>query len=286
MSSGNNVGDQIQKIKNIFQHAQHTATTEEDVNKLIDHLENADPEFRSIAYEGASMGLALKDLSQGGTLHRWRSLMEGPGAAHTTQVHVGLGWALAKQGLPVSSFLEELNPLLRFRVLDGYGYFDALFKTRQTIQNQRRPEDLQENFFAAYDQGVGRSIWYSSEGECSKISEIIAKFESSRQPDLWRGIGIACSYVGGFEKTTLDELAVAASKYRVQLAVGAALAARSRIHANSLTQDAELACSAWCNCSAEQAINLTIKTEPSFSDNPEGAFKTWISKMEFELHLS
>ena len=287
MNSGNNVGHQLRRIKDIFQHAQHNATTEEDLDKLIDHLENTDLEFRSIAYEGASMGRALEDLSRGDTtLHRWRSLMMGRGAAHITQIHVGLGWALAKQGVPVSSYLEGLNPLLRYRVLDGYGYFDALFRTRQTIQNQRRPENLEGKFFAAYDQGVGRSLWYSCQGESSKISVIVEKFTPSRHPDLWRGIGIACSYVGGFEITMLDELSVAALKHKVQLALGAALAARARILANSLTEDMEMVCRAWCNCSAEEAMMLTIKTEPSFAQDPEDAFKIWMSKMELELHPS
>lgn len=280
MEARRNVAQQIGKIKDIFQHAQILATAGEDVNQLIADLEKADPEFRSIAYEGASMSLALSDLSRGEILTRWSSLLEGPGAAHATQIYVGLGWALAQQQIPVSHYVERLDPLLGFRVADGHGYFDGLLRSRQAIKNQKRPEDLPEKFFPAYDQGVGRSLWYSSLGEHFKIPEIMDRFVPLRHPDLWRGIGIAVAYVGGFETTTLVELAAAASQYRVPLAIGAALAARARWQANSLTPDAEMACRVWCHCSAEQAVMLTVNAEPSATQNPAAVFKNWISKME------
>ena len=285
MKSQNDVAHQMERIVNIFQHAQQIASVEEDITLLIEQLENTDLEFRSIAYEGASTGFALKDLSQGATLRHWRPFMEGPGADHATQVHVGLGWALAQQRLPASSFTKTLHPLLAFRVLDGCGYYDGIFRSRQTINNQNRSVEIQEKYFHSYDLGVGRSLWYRCQGEYAKIPAIVATFSPERHPDLWLGIGIACSYVGGFEEITLKELASSAANHRLQLAKGAALAARTRIQAKSLTQFAEMACRVWCNCSATEAMLLTVKTEPPFTLNQEDAFETWLSQMELALHL-
>ncbi len=284
MMSHYDVVPRMERIKAIFQEGQHISSIEEDLAILMKHLENTELEFRSVAYEGASMGLALTDLCKGGALNRWRSFMEGPGADHSTQIHVGLGWALAQQLISISPFIKTLHPLSAFRVLDGWGYYDGLFRSRQTVyNNQNRSEKIPAEYFHAFDQGVGRSLWYRCKADLPKISEQIENFTATRHPDLWRGIGIACAYVGGCDKITLEEISRAAANHKRHLAIGSALAARARIHSKSITQDAELACRIWCNCSASEAMSLTIKAEPTIVLNQESLFNTWISNIALLL---
>ena len=57
------------------------------------------------------------------------------------------------------------------------------------------------------------------------------------------------------------------------------MAAKARILANSITKDIELACNAWCNISAEEAMRIAVKTETAAG----GSFTGWLLQMETEI---
>ncbi len=272
----------IEKIKTIFQTATDISTAEKNLDTLIDHLETTDSEFRSIAYEGASMAIAQLDIEKNNTLSVWHTFNERAGA-HAAQTHAGLGWAIAQQNRSALPFLETLSPLLRFRVLDGYGYYEGIFRQRQSIKNQRSPEAFDSKMLQAYDQGIGRSLWYTSKGNVEKLEAMIAVFPPDRHAALWLGIGVACAYVGGCDENLLRSLLFASQKHKVQLATGAALAAKARVQANAINNDIELACRTWCNISAQEAMLLTIEAEPSSSLNSNDSYALWLSQIEQKL---
>lgn len=289
----NPVADKMEIIKTIFQDAKTYAEEQDDVTELIRYLENTNSEFRSVAYEGASMGLALKDFSdiaphynipsfQPSKIHlnRWNSFMN-VSQNHAAHICVGLGWAIAQAKPADLSFVNALNPIMQFRVWDGCGYYDGFFRQRQTIQNQNRLDYISEKYFQGYDQGLGRCLWYLCKGDVTKIPEMIQQFSGSRHADLWRGIGIACAYVGGCGPSAdrFNTLSLSAGQHRVQLAIGAAMVAKARIHANSITKDIELVCNIWCNLNAQQAMSITVKTEAS----ADSSFTKWLLQMETEL---
>src|SRR5258706_8350235 len=152
----------MEKIGYVFQQALYIST-EKDALGIGEHLENVDLEFRAVAYEGIAMGLASKDLA-GGALKLWHSFMRNSDLNYSPHVHVGLGWAIAKKKLSSLVLLETFEPLMLYRVLDGCGYYNGMFRQIQTIINAERPPNLQAKDFEAFDQGVGRSIWYISKG--------------------------------------------------------------------------------------------------------------------------
>jgi enediyne biosynthesis protein E3 len=275
----------MEKIREIFQYAMHISAEQEDLKLFGEQVENTENEFRSIAYEGVSMALALKDFSVSNTLNHWRLFMEGPGVKHAVHVHAGLGWAIAQQRISILPIIETLDPLMWFRVLDGYGYYDGIFRQRKTIGDHRIPPDFDNSFLQGYDQGVGRSLWYICKGDTSKIPGLVAGFSSSRHKDLWRGIGTACVYVGGSDENMLRELLTSAEGHHAQLSVGAALVSRTRRDTKTPTPDIELACRMWCNCSAEEAILVTVKTEPSKTIHPGDVCSSWLSHIKEELLL-
>lgn len=283
MNHKKDISLQIEKIKSIFQNSKEFCTEEDNLNLLIQHLENTGPEFRSVAYEGASMALALKDLTKGDSLNHWRAFIKGQGADHERQGHSGLGWAIAQQGRSALPFFEMLSPLMRFCVLDGCGYYDGIFKQRQTIKARKPPETFKGQLLEAYDQGVGRSLWYLFKGEEEKIKETINTFSPERHSSLWRGIGVASVYVGGCDENHLKSLQLSAGEHQTQLALGAILAARSRVQAKAVTPDVELACRVWCNLSVEDAMILSVKAETDITNTNE-SFGTWLSKMKEELN--
>lgn len=279
MTTHPSVEHKLEKIQNVFQQALYISTEKGDL-VIQEHLKNIGQEFRAVAFEGVAMGLALKDLVDG-NLQRWRSFMRASDQSYAPHVHVGLGWAIAKRKLPSLIFLDTLNPLMLYRVIDGCGCYDGIFKQIQTVQNKVRPEYIEGKNVDAYDQGIGRSLWSICKGDSDNINDLIQSFSPSRHANLWRGVGIACSFVGGCSESTLNALFFSASNHSLQLALGAAIVAKSRIQTNSLTKDLELTCRTWCNHSVLQV--RTIAEEPPYTIIPEDAYKQWLRKMETQL---
>lgn len=107
-----------------------------------------------------------------------------------------------------------------------------------------------------YDQGIGRSMWYSEKADIHKVCSKIETFAGSRHADLWRGIGTAVAYVGGCTDEDLKMLMQLSATNGIQLAHGAALAARSRMKANTLTADTGHCARLWLNLTAgESGVN-------------------------------
>lgn len=270
----------MEKIRAIFQYGMSVSIDEKDMNLLESALKLTENEFRSIAYEAAAMQLASKDISINQSFDHWRLFMQGPGVKHLTQAHIGLGWAMAQQQFPVFPFIETLESLMQCRVIDGYGYYEGIFRKRRSIGEQQIPLALENRFLHAYDQGLGRSIWYICKGSCEKIKEMVEPFPTSRHKDLWRGIGTACAYVGGFDENLLTQLTTSSGGNHKQLSIGAALVSRSRTEAGSFTRYIDMACRVWSNCTGEEAFNITVKTEPLLSEKIVDPCKAWIMNIE------
>jgi len=283
MADENQIGKQILKIRTIFQNVQDFFANNSDRSHLIDHLESSENEFRSVAYEAASMELAIADLSGGTELKNWQLFAQKNSVKHSAQIHAGLGWALAQQNKPLFEIPEKIIPLERGRVLDGYGYYDGMFRQRQTIKNKKIPEGIDSVSLHAYDQGVGRSLWYISQGETDKLKSMITVFPATRHPALWRGIGVATAYVGGFNETDLNSVFSLASDNQVSLMIGICLAARARSKAGAMTHDTEMACNICCKMSATKAAELTIKAEPDTHD--ANAYAGWMLNVEKALRI-
>lgn len=250
----------MEYIKTIFQTAQENASMIEDMTELISLLEANEKEFLSVAYEGAAMGLALKDFAINNSYKNWSAFLE-PSKKHSPQVYIGMGWAVAQEKRDISALEEKLPANMQFRIWDGCGYFDGIFRQRQTIKSQNRLEYIPEKNYKAYDEGLGRSIWYICKGDETKVPEIIKTFAAERQSDLWRGIGIACSYVGGFEENALKSLKSSAEIHSTQLGIGAAMVAESRIVSDCFTKDIELVNRVFNNLSAEEAMDITVRNK-------------------------
>ncbi len=268
----------MENIQSIFRRAQDNASKLENINELITQLETTEKEFLSLAYEGAAFELASKDLSKGDTIPTWSAFLN-VSQKHAAQIHIGLGWAIAKEKRNSLPFLNELDTKMLFRIWDGCGYFDGIFRQRQTIKGQNRLEYIQEKDYLAYDIGIGRSLWYICKGDETKILEWVQLFPENRHSYLWIGIGIACSYAGGFEEKTLKSMMTYAGQYKTQLGIGAAMTANSRIHADCNTKDIELACDVFNNISATEAMKIVEKNKTM----PNISFNNFILQMEQDL---
>jgi hypothetical protein len=264
-----------ERIKSVFLETQLFCAKHDDMPALIKYLEQAEKDFSSIAYESASMAIALKSFAATTFPDEWLLFVNGPATDHQAQVYVGLGWAIAKSNTLFSTAVKKLDPRFYFRIADGCGYYDGSFKHRQTVINKQLPGYLPIEALPMYYQGVGRSIWYTQKADIHAIADKVESFGAERHADLWRGIGIAIAYVGGCDDADLKLLFQYAGAYSFQLSCGAALVARSRTLANTMTADTDRCSRLW--------YSLTMDDNSILN---EDVYYNWIMQIEETLSKS
>ena len=215
------IPENIETVVSTFQKGRSLSEQELVLDELISKLNQFESRYRSVAFEGASMGVALQN-----SMKTWRTYAK-TSLKHATQVHIGLGWAIAEQDLDLASNLAQIEPEMRVKVLNGYGYWHGLFRRRLTIRTQSIPENITSEYQAGFDQGVGRAIWYISKGEVQKVVNIINHFSEDRRANLWQGIGVASTYVGGCTNELITELKSVAGEFKLNFEKGIEAAGES-----------------------------------------------------------
>lgn len=193
------ISERIDLIVSTFQKGREFEATSGSIEELISKLNGIEPRYRSVGFEGASMGIAISKRFD------WNDYLNSA-SQHSTQIHIGLGWAIGEQDWKISDSLEPISEEMRVKVLDGIGYWFGLFRRRLTIRTQGIPEQITPEYKAGFDQGVGRAIWYISKGDPEMANKIINSFPEDRRANLWFGIGVASTYVGGCSEELTDAL--------------------------------------------------------------------------------
>lgn len=268
MSLYNSVSGKMEYIQKVFLGVQGFMQKNHELDELISFLDAEPPEFRSVAYESASMEIGLQELSAGRELNNWMTFYQRSAKAHTFHMDIGLGWAFAKTEISPTPYFEFLNPVMRWMVFDGMGYYYGLFKGRKTVKNQLIPDGINEQELHGFDQGLGRRLWYIAKGDVSELVLLLQPFHLSRQADLWRGVGIACGYVGGCDQSNLERLLNASSEFNNQFSTGVVLAAISRNASNSITGDIELACEIICGKPLKDVLPIQTGVLNQFNSAP------------------
>lgn len=238
-------------------------------------------ELRGFAFEGAAMALALLDFLTPWPKNRLQVFLDGPGNAHIYMVHVGVGWALARLRRRVEPALRCLDPLLCWLAVDGYGFHEGYFHWKRYVNRQVIPDRLCGYARRAFDQGLGRSLWFVDGADVARISNTIATLPASRHADLWSGVGLACGYAGGVDRPSVEALWTAAGPHRPHVAQGVAFAAKARQRASNPSRHTELACHILCGVSADVAADVTDNAlEKLPVDGPEPAYEVWRARIQ------
>ncbi|MEO7019927.1 MAG: DUF1702 family protein [Ktedonobacteraceae bacterium] len=261
----------------------HATLEDSRFEALVPRLNAIELELQGFAYEGAGMGLAALDC-----LAPWKNrvqaFVDGPGATHIHPIYVGVGLALARLRRRPERFLTRLDPLQCWVVLDGYGFHDGFFTRHRSIEERAVPRHLSSYARRLFDQGLGRSIWFSNGGLVERVATTIAPFPLTRQADLWSGVGLACAYAGGVDRAALEHLQVVANPYRFQLARGAAVAAKGRLQAGNMAPHTELACEVFCGLSSQMAAHIIDITRENLPTNGvEPAYEIWRQRTQAQF---
>jgi enediyne biosynthesis protein E3 len=241
---------------------------------LIPHLDEIPLAMRSYAYEGAAMGLMGLDMMLPWK-KRLRAYMAGPGAPHIYMVHIGVGEALALMNRNPEPFIAALEDrVICWLAMEGYGFHKGFFHRKRYIAEQKRPRRFSPYGQRIFDQGLGRCVWFLEGANVERIAATLAKFPASRQADMWVGIGVACTYVGGVDRQTVQALQEAAGSYELQMAVGAAFVAKGRQLAGNPVPHTDLVCGILWGASADQVAEKTTRAFQDLPlDGPEPAFE-------------
>lgn len=248
---------------------------------LIPRLEATAPDFRGFAYEGAAMALALLDRITPWNRSRVAKFLAGPGDPHAYMVHVGAGWVLARMPGSVDKFIARFDPLLRWLIVDGYGFHEAFFHWPRYLGADAIPGRVQGYAQRAFDQGFGRCLWFLEGTEVGRIAKTIGGFSPERRGDLWSGVGLASVYAGEVAETELQALRDAARPFVPQLAQGAAFAAKARQRAGNLSPYHDLACGVLCGLDATEAAQVSDEALENLpADGVQPAYEIWRQRIQ------
>ncbi len=239
--------------------------------------------FRGFAYEGAAMGFAIRDgLPLGSSQHVHRFLA-GDGSKHVYTAYVGVGWAMAR--LPRFRWPDPdgFDPLLRWLVLDGYGFHQAYFHTNRYVHEQHQHAEFPwiDRYRAGYalraiDQGIGRALWFVGGADPGRVTTLIERFADNRKADLYSGAGLAATYAGGADEDELHAFWDEAGPYRGQVAQAAAFAAEARVHGDVVVPHTDLAARIFCGMTPERAARITQDARAGLpADGAVPAYETW-----------
>ncbi|MQS06056.1 DUF1702 family protein [Streptomyces alkaliphilus] len=274
-------GEQLERVGRTFLEGYGHAVEARSSAELEERLEAMPLTHRGFAYEGAGMGAVVHDAlpGHGGRL---RGLLEGRGRDHVYMVYVGIGWAMARLPKFLWPDVRGTDPLLRWLILDGYGFHQAYFRTGTYVRTPgvEHPfswEGGSDSYAPkAIDQGIGRALWFVGGTDPDVVADLIAAYPAHRHGDLYAGTGLAATYAGAADADELRRLAERAGPHRHHLAQGSAFAAEARQKAGTTVPHTYLATRVLCGTTPERAARVCLDQMPVTGDRVDlPAYEIW-----------
>lgn len=272
----------IAQLQHVFTKAQQWTEQQDSLDHLVQELPQHFFDYTAIAFEGAAMQLAVKALRAQQPLEDWKRIAEDPAHPYPLSSYLGLGMALAQLRLDPSPYITDTAVLLGGRIWAGYGYYNNFFRKRTEVDYLN---DEAITVKSLYWQGVGRSCWHKSQGNLDTLQELLLPFKGKPLGALWRGIGIASTYLGIGSMKLWNNLGTLAGTHQMQLAVGAIMVSASiRLTTRNICHDLLLL---WCGCSLEEAQKMHQETAlQALKEGGEEPFINWLKLIEERLYLS
>ncbi|RKR86903.1 uncharacterized protein DUF1702 [Micromonospora pisi] len=257
-----------------------------------------EPEMRGFAYEGATMAYTIRDAMAGGRGGRARELLSGSGQPHIFLTYIGIGFAMAR--LPRMlwrNVLPDLTgtpyyPTMSWLAVDGLGFDRAYFDTGRWVTRQARPRPYPWQghpayFSRAWDQGVGRALWFIHGAQVAQVASAVDRFDADRRADLWSGVGLAATYAGGCGEAELADLRRLAGGHTRDLAQGSVFAAKARFFSGFEPRHTEVAVRALADLDLAAAARLADEVAAgglAATDVPE--YEVWRALVRSGLPLA
>jgi hypothetical protein len=215
--------------------------------------ETVDTPYRGFAVEGIAMGLALTELTNPfSRSHRALEFADDLEGRYRVLANVGIGMALGRLNRDLKWAWTKMRPDSRDFVLDGYGFARGFFNRKRYIDRHEIPSRLTERDLPMFDEGLGRLIWITSDLDVARVATKVGSFAANRQPALWAGVGVACTYTGVCNRSGYELLSQLAGAHYPALARGCALACYQRAKDEYVPDFTDVAASVFWNASAQE----------------------------------
>jgi hypothetical protein len=271
----------LEQIPQAFAEGYNAALEAPGLPSLRTRLADLPPQSRGFGYEGAAMASAILDHLTPWRRTRSAAFLREIGDPHVYLVHVGFGWAAARLRRDVARARSRWDPLLSWLLTDGYGFHQGFFHWRRFAEGQSAPAQLTGYDRRAFDQGLGRSLWFVGGADPQRIRDLISRFANERRADLWSGVGLAAAYAGCVGEEELRAVVRFVGEYRSHLAQGAAFAAKARQRADILLPTTDLATRILCGLSAIEAARVTDRclAEATSAPGQAPAYEGWRARI-------
>jgi hypothetical protein len=260
----------LERVSGAFLDGFNLALEKDDMAAVSRVLAGMDAELSGFAFEGAAMVFTLLDHLTFRKTHMAEFLeIAGP---HVYMVHVGIGCAIAR--LPwlrrnAERAVAQLDPLMRWLAIDGYGFHQGWFYPDRFVHKGETDKRLSPAAQHVFDQGIGRSLWFSQCGDVGRIANAVRNFTPGRHADVWIGIGVACGMAGIVGPSAMGVLAEAAGDHRASLALGSINAVRARLRAGNPAPHTDLTCEVFCQMGAAEALGIADAALASMTGPPD-----------------
>lgn len=256
-----------------------------DVDDLALRLLEISSADRGFAYEGSAMAFGVLDLMTPIGGNRLRRLLSSQiGQRHVYMLHVGAGWSLARMHLRPRSHLPTLDPFLRWLAVDGYGFHHGFFEPTRHIEGHARPRRLRGYERRAFDQGLGRSMWFVVGGDVERAARTVGDFPAERHGDLWSGLGLAASYTTAIGRDELERLCELSGRHQPRLAQGAAFAVGARHRAGNVLGHTRDAAEVLCGRSLADVVELVDDAREGLRATADGSdYERWRTRISEQV---
>lgn len=273
----------LQKVASTFLDGFVTASELECpiIEREIQTLPEAD---RGVCYEGAAAGKTVRDLTIQSDLNEASALLHSA-ESYSFLMYLGIGEAMAQLKLPPVLCNSVANERWSGQILEGYGFFDGYFNWYDALVHQKYPDGLEPGLRAAYDQGIGRAIYFVTNCNPQKIKDQISCFAPNRRAEIWSGAGIPTAYVGGLTEYELKKFLDYAGEYRAELVQGVLLGASARVKQNKIPDHTEMACNVICAERTINAVNYSEKLSQLLIQREQFSMFEWQKLVRQELRL-
>ncbi|GAA1073509.1 DUF1702 family protein [Nocardiopsis metallicus] len=262
-----------------------------DPREVEHRLETVAPDLRGFAFEGVAMAYTIRDALPLGGRDRTREFMLGPALPHTFLTYIGIGFAMSRLPRPLwRNILPDLegnpyHPTMSWLAVDGYGFDLAYFDAPRWIDGQRTPrpypwEGAPEYFPRAFDQGLGRALWFVHGARHDGVAAAVGRFPRQRRPDLWSGVGLAAVFAGGASPAQIRALLDLAGEDAPHVFQGAVFAAKARVFSGHVPEHTEVGVQALTGMDSGTAASLADRqrVEPG-GGGTEPAYEVWRARV-------
>jgi hypothetical protein len=256
------------------------ALDDEGAERLAAGLAGLPDLVRGFAYEGAGAALTVLDRFLPAPRSRFEALRRGPGAPFAVLIHVGAGLALSRVSRHIEDDTRGLDAEMRWMPLDAYGFERAVFARERVVSGGEVPP-LSGYGRRAFDQGLGRGLWFRCATGLERITRTIAGLAPERHADIWSGVGLAAAYAGPNTEASLAALDEAARPHGPSVRLGIACAAFMRSDGRNPSPHTERAARVLCGMPGERAADearriqqrLYAQADGAVMANPYAAFR-------------